>query len=536
MSAVRLAEHMHTLRYVDGINSPAVVRLSDIGGKDPGGVEDKHCFKLLLALLQRLGFLQLVTPVSGSFYTDCMKPSVFLNHLYSKNRTAFVRHVLGGQEDRIKQFWDGMLARPKGRAFIRSHPDLADCTPAELYNTVLLVLHEDAAPYSKASSACHVSYSSLFGRGSDILTKWLFSSCVKESGEIDIEMWAVFISDLNLCAQGILENGDRIAGKWRFPASFGKADMEALCMAWGCQSYNDVHEMCAWCRGNRSTLPHTDLRPSAPWRAPAHALSDADFISRVRTNRHHPLADARFFTVYFFRIDHMHVMDLNGTTGIWAGSVLRLLVNGDYGIGANQQERLDFLNADLDRFHQTNKSSSQLSDLRLQNLVLDGWSNLNGKLVKAANTRQLAPWVLEISIRFFTGPHAWHSSLKKVGVAINKMYSLMAASEFFMPPYSEAAFAAATLSLGKHWHGLRAYFLSIGEMHFHISPKLHYTMHFPEQNQLVNPRLVANYGEESLMGVLSKMWGKSISGPHSKTVQRHVMLRYMVLLAIVLEI
>ena len=77
MSAVRLAEHMHTLRYVDGNDSPAVVRLSDIGGKGSGSVDEKHCYKLLLALLQRLGFLQLVTPVSGSFYTDCMKPSIF---------------------------------------------------------------------------------------------------------------------------------------------------------------------------------------------------------------------------------------------------------------------------------------------------------------------------------------------------------------------------------------------------------------------------------------------------------------------------
>ena len=459
MSAVRLAEHMHTLRYVDGNDSPAVVRLSDIGGKGSGSVDEKHCYKLLLALLQRLGFLQMVTPVSGSFYTDCMKPSIFLSHLYITNRAAFVRHVLGGHEDRVKQFWDGMLARRKGREFIQSHPDLAECTLAELHNTVLLALHEDAAPYSKTSSACHVSYSSLLGRGCDKSTKWLFSSCVKYSGDVDREMWAVLISDLELCAQGCDEHGNRIAGEWRFPTAFGKADMEALCLAWGCQSYNDVHEMCAWCRGNRSTLPHTDLRPNAPWRAPEHSLSDADFISRVRANRHHPLADARFFTVNFFRLDHMHVMDLKGTTALWMGSVLRLIVNGDFDIGANQQERLDHLNADLDRFHRINKSSSQLKDLRLQNLTNEGWSNLSGKLVKAANTRQLSPWVLEITERFFRGPAPWHSSLKKVGVAINKMYSLMAASELFMPPESEAEFASATLSLGKHWHGLRAYFL-----------------------------------------------------------------------------
>ena len=42
ISAVRLAEHMHTLRYTDNFTAPAVIRLSDIGGKTPCLVNTKN--------------------------------------------------------------------------------------------------------------------------------------------------------------------------------------------------------------------------------------------------------------------------------------------------------------------------------------------------------------------------------------------------------------------------------------------------------------------------------------------------------------
>ena len=42
ISAVRLAEHMHTLRYTDNFTPPAVIRLSDIGGKTPCLVNSKN--------------------------------------------------------------------------------------------------------------------------------------------------------------------------------------------------------------------------------------------------------------------------------------------------------------------------------------------------------------------------------------------------------------------------------------------------------------------------------------------------------------
>ena len=131
---------------------------------------------------------------------------------------------------------------------------------------------------------------------------------------------------------------------------------------------------------------------------------------------------------------------------------------------------------------------------------------------------------------------ACNASLGKGSVAIDGWYRLMERNDLFMSGGDEAEFQVLVQQLGKHWHGLRNNFLRAGETHFQVTPKVHYGMHFPEQNALLNPRVVCCYSEESLMGVLSQMWEQSVSGPHEKTVQMHVMLRYCVILAIELKL
>ena len=199
------------------------------------------------------------------------------------------------------------------------------------------------------------------------------------------------------------------------------------------------------------------------------------------------------------------------------------------------QERLDRLNDRLDEFHRRNQSSAQLKDLRLENLVNYGWSSLNGKLVKAANTRHLSPWILQLSNELFRGPAAWHASLRKVSAAMDGCYRLMEYHDLFMSAADEAEFNVLITRLGKHWHGLRNHFQQAGELYFQITPKVHYGMHFSDQNAFMNPRVVCCYSVESLMGVLSQMWERSVAGPHERTVQIHVMLRYCVILSIELK-
>ena len=58
------------------------------------------------------------------------------------------------------------------------------------------------------------------------------------------------------------------------------------------------------------------------------------------------------------------------------------------------------------------------------------------------------------------------------------------------------------------------------------------TMHVQHFGKLINPRYVQRYCSESMIGVATQIWEGSVSGPYHKVVQRTVLLKYLVQLAI----
>ena len=93
----------------------------------------------------------------------------------------------------------------------------------------------------------------------------------KDSGRgADDETWEKFVAYWDAMANGVdelgnvlYEDGDGI--KWGAILVFGTGDLEQL-VHWGIRSYNDTHEMCGFCLGNRSDIPHTDLQEDSEWR------------------------------------------------------------------------------------------------------------------------------------------------------------------------------------------------------------------------------------------------------------------------------
>ena len=60
-----------------------------------------------------------------------------------------------------------------------------------------------------------------------------------------------------------------------------------------------------------------------------------------------------------------------------------------------------------------------------------------------------------------------------------------------------------------------------------VTPKVHYAVaHIPEQARLINPRFVQNYGEESLVGRITKIWAASANGPYEANAQKICLARY----------
>ena len=99
-----------------------------------------------------------------------------------------------------------------------------------------------------------------------------------------------------------------------------------------------------------------------------------------------------------------------------------------------------------------------------------------------------------------------------------------------------AAFAAATKGIDKYMQLLRSRAKATKQLLWHIVPKTHYMQHFPDEAELISPKAVQCYIEESFIGKVAQIWASSKNGPYSETIQRTGLLKYLVWLAIELQL
>ena len=88
---------------------------------------------------------------------------------------------------------------------------------------------------------------------------------------------------------------------------------------------------------------------------------------------------------------------------------------------------------------------------------------------------------------------------------------------------------------GTNYQALREHSRVVELLHFKVTPKVHKMQHLPLLSEVLNPRWVQNYCEESLVGTCTKIWGKSVSGRHQGTAQRNVLTKKIVGLTLRLE-
>ena len=123
------------------------------------------------------------------------------------------------------------------------------------------------------------------------------------------------------------------------------------------------------------------------------------------------------------------------------GGVIADLMHREPLLGRNIQTRLDEINRLKDEYYSNHRVSCRIGKLKQQHIQFGGslkWAELHAPHIKAANTRHLSPWVLQLSNEFFQGPAVWHGSLRKVSAAIDGSYRLMEANDFFMSAVDEA--------------------------------------------------------------------------------------------------
>lgn len=321
----------------------------------------------------------------------------------------------------------------------------------------------------------------------------------------------------------VAQDGD--GSVWCSVLLFGKGDMEQL-VKWGHKSYNDPYSICSSCDCDRLHKPWTDLRREALWRA-SHPMPNSEYLAR--TVQGHPVRDSIYFNKHFLRYDLMHIMDHKGVVSVAAGSIINKLVKEEPRLGSRQDLRLAAINSLMKKFQDATRVTSRMPPLRLRDLVSSGWSELGGSLIKAANTRCMVPFLLSLAKSYFdTSGDQYHEAIINWISSINDFYIILYGADLFLTKEEKNSLQECLYSMGR-WHIVcRQCANQRGELAFQVKPKAHYVQELGYQCRLLNARFVQCYQEESMMGVMARIFKKSCAGPYLRTVQRTVCFKYLV--------
>ena len=153
--------------------------------------------------------------------------------------------------------------------------------------------------------------------------------------------------------------------------------------------------------------------------------------------------------------------------------------------------------------------------------------------MKAASTRALAPVFESLAQEFYNdNGREDHRAAQRVALCLVRLYDIMQDGGLFLGPEELSEFRRVLRRFGAS-HMLLASRTSGNE--WNIVPKAHLTQHLGDQAGIMNPRWCWNYSEESQIGSTTMVWEKSAAGRYRPTVQKMVLIKRVVALAVRLE-
>ena len=237
----------------------------------------------------------------------------------------------------------------------------------------------------------------------------------------------------------------------------------------------------------------------------------------------------------------MHLYDCNGCSSVLAGSVIKKVLQTSAALGATVQARLDSINQLKRQWYTDHIVDSKIPTIELSHLI-DGSgagakkANLHGKGIKAAALRIFMPFVEKLAIDYLGRDDPVNRHICTPSSSMNEVYHGLYSCDMFFNDNELLQFQRAVSKLNKYWMVCRAEADAADELYFQVRPKTHYQTHLREQAKLINPRFVAVYCEESLVGKIVRIWTRSISGPYLRRVQKVVIAKYVLMMTLLLEL
>lgn len=393
-----------------------------------------------------------------------------------------------------------------------------------------VVIHCDAGPYSKKSSMYSLSWSSLLAGGSEqesvfCIATWLQGQEIDHAEEA---LWPALAASL--------ESMSRPAD----PLGFGavlvglKGDLEYYVNNLGWASYNSATP-CGLCAADRGARAWNNPLPTAEWRDTIYSLEE--YKHRYCLPNCHPLNLFEGITAYTVYLDLLHVLDHKGVTSLIVGNILWSVIQHRE-LAGTQARTLTMINEEICAFYAARGVQNRLPELNIGNLIdvhnrATSHPVLHGPGIKAANSRSIVPYILELATRLDTGsPETRHR--RKVVEWLDRLYTVLYAADMFLSDDQKAEVGHCVSRISLHFTWLAQNAISQGRVAWNMTPKLHYMMHLPLQADLLNPRFVQNYREESFVGRVAAIYRSCSSGPHWATVQARALRKYLTGLQVVL--
>ena len=523
-----------------GVRTPLMEALA-LGHNDFRSRVDANATRCLRnALVSWADPRALLTSVAGSSVDTVALPHTVFATIAKRSPVEFLER-LGADRAGVRRFWEQLLETREGQAMALLHGHVRGKSLDELEMYIPLAIHEDSAPCSKNDSAVVRDWFSLLARGgTDLQCRYLITSYIKSKhATMNDKSWPLVLDSFERLHRGTDDAGEPLVNlggtEWRAILLFSCMDMEWYVNDLGFSSWSST-DICAFCPANRTDYDFKNMRRCAPWRT--RMYSNTQFMAHLR--KEHPLSTYAGFSVFFPRLDSMHVQDYNGNAANVCGNALWLLLTGSGSTvpGDSREARLQTINAKLRSYYTRNKVKNRIGDLRIGNILKPGkmttaYPFLAGKRIKAANTRALCPFVLELcQLHRDVPPSPACDSRLAALEALVEYYQITYRAGMFLTDLEKQKLSNAVLKMGAHLQALHLQALEADQLLWNIRPKAHYGQHLVSQARLINPKLLTCYLPESLTGKVANVVKAVLNGQSSvhHGVPRATMERWAVAL------
>jgi hypothetical protein len=493
----------------------------------------KFCHNIASPLTMAISVPLKVRDHDGSYAVKACETHVLLPHewLAALAASGTADGVLGTLDD-ISAFWQKQLPdNPKFQGAGQILLNLRDKA-----NMVPLLLHGDGVQFAEYDSLMVFSMraitSKLQVKASQLLLSAIAKSCTSPSTWDEVWKWlrwsleACFLGRHPIkgpCGEALEGERLALAGKalgFRACIFVVAGDLDFLANSLGLP-HSSAHEMCTFCRANRSTLPYTDLRPSAAWTAHRRPADSSSELSP------HAIFKLPGVTINNIHVDQLHALEY-GPVAHALGNVLVGIVEDNFRVGRDRA--MVALNQEIQQIY------AELSIEPGRRVKDIGWKDIKPnpraypflKHEKANRLRHLVPVAKELCERYrkTSDPSSQHRF--ELLRNLDRFYEIVDAHGMFLPPAAWKELSDSMQSANAHYGWLAKDAVRKALLRWSVVPKHHACFHLAEQAQYLSPKASWTYGSESYVGVIAALGQACVSGTAAHKLSAPLFQKYRV--------